>query len=247
MAENQNQNQNQNQLAEKQNVQLMLSPVYQAQKHFEVIQRMAIMYTQSTIVPQTYRDNIGNCVIAIDMAQRMQANPLMVMQNLYIVHGNPSFSSKFLIACINASGRFTPLRYEWLGKRGTDDYGCRCYAYESSDTEHKEPLYGSWISIKMAKAEKWTEKNGSKWLTMPDQMLMYRAAAFWQRAYAPEISMGFLTKEEYEDAEIVDDKPAEVKRDEENAAPKPEVDAADMIQEPEQVEVKEEPIEKAPI
>jgi hypothetical protein len=38
-----------------------------------------------------------------------------------------------------------------------------------------------------------------------------------------------------------------VKRDEENAAPKPEVDAADMIQEPEQVEVKEEPIEEAPI
>lgn len=99
----------------------------------------------------------------------------------------------------------------------------------------------------MAKAEKWTEKNGSKWLTMPDQMLMYRAAAFWQRAYAPEISMGFLTKEEYEDAEIVDDKPAEVKRDEENAAPKPEVDAADMIQEPEQVEVKEEPTELPPI
>lgn len=237
-------NQNQLQVSEQQNVQLMLSPVYQAQKHFEVLQRMAVMYTKSTIVPQTYRENVGNCVIAIDMATRMQANPLMVMQNLYIVHGNPSWSSKFLIACINASGRFTPLRYEWTGKKGTDDYGCRCYAYEVSDSEHKEPLYGSWVSIKMAKAEKWTDKNGSKWLTMPDQMLMYRAAAFWQRAYAPEIGMGFLTKEEYEDIEpIIDDKPAEVKRDEENAAPKPEVDAAQIIQEP---EVKEEPAEEQP-
>jgi hypothetical protein len=51
----------------------------------------------------------------------------------------------------------------------------------------------------MANKEGWTKKSGSKWLTMPDQMLIYRAAAFWQRAYAPEISMGFLTKEEIED------------------------------------------------
>ena len=238
---------NQIQLAEQSNVQLLLSPVYQAQKHFETVQRMAKMYTQSTIVPQTYRDNIGNCVIAIDMAQRMQANPLMVMQNLYIVHGNPSFSSKFLIACINASGRYTPLRYEWAGKRGTDEYGCRCYAYEVSDTEHKEPLYGSWVSIKMAKAEKWTDKAGSKWITMPDQMLMYRAAAFWQRAYAPEISMGFLTKEEYEDADVIEEKSAETIRDEENAEARPVINASQMMQDAEEVkaeEVKEEPEDK---
>ncbi len=231
---------NQIQPAEQNNVQLLLSPVYQAQKHFETVQRMAQMYTTSTIVPQTYRENLGNCVIAIDMAQRMQANPLMVMQNLYIVHGNPSFSSKFLIACINASGRYTPLRYEWAGKRGTDDYGCRCYAYEASDTEHKEPLYGSWVSIKMAKAEKWTDKAGSKWLTMPDQMLMYRAAAFWQRAYAPEISMGFLTKEEYEDADIIDEKSAEAIRDEENAAHREAINADAIITPAEPAEPAEE-------
>ena len=61
--------------------------------------------------------------------------------------------------------------------------------------------------MEMAEKEGWTKKAGSKWLTMPDQMLIYRAAALWSRAYAPEISMGFLTKEEAEDAvfeEIVD-------------------------------------------
>ena len=61
--------------------------------------------------------------------------------------------------------------------------------------------------MEMADKEGWTKKSGSKWLTMPDQMLIYRAAAFWSRAYAPEISMGFHTKEEAEDSvfeEIVD-------------------------------------------
>ncbi len=183
----------------KQMAEFQLTPVGQQLKRFEITQRMAQMYQTSTIVPQSYAGNIGNCAIAIDMAMRMNANPLMVMQNLYIVHGNPSFSSKFLIATINACGKFTPLRYEFKGKEDSDAWACRCYAYEISDREHKEPLYGDWVSIGMAKVEGWSTKNGSKWRTMPGQMLRYRAAAFWQRVYAPEISMGFLTTEEYQD------------------------------------------------
>lgn len=96
-----------------------MTPVGQTVKQFEVMQRMANMYTTSTIVPDTYKGNVGNCVIALDMAMRMGCNPLMCMQNLYIVHGNPAFSSKFLIATINASGRFSPLRYEFKGEEGT--------------------------------------------------------------------------------------------------------------------------------
>lgn len=179
--------------------QFALTPIGQQVKQFETQQRMAQMYSTSTIVPDTYRGNLGNCVIAIDMAMRMNANPLMIMQNLYIVHGNPSFSSKFLIATINASGRYSPLRYEWRGKEGSEERACRVCAYEAWDREHKEPLYGDWVSIKMAKAEGWYEKSGSKWKSMPDQMLRYRAAAFWQRVYCPEISMGLMTAEEYED------------------------------------------------
>lgn len=182
--------------------ELLANPAYLATQIFETQQRMAKMYTTSSIVPDTYRNNIGNCVIAIDMAQRMQANPLMVMQNLYIVHGNPSWSSKFLISCINSCGRFSPLRYEFKGKEGGKDWACRAFAFEKSDVNHQEPLYGDWITMQMAEKEGWTSKAGSKWMTMPGQMLRYRAAAFWQRVYAPEISMGFYTKEEVEDGAI---------------------------------------------
>jgi hypothetical protein len=37
---------------------------------------------------------------------------------------------------------------------------------------------------------------------MPNQMLRYRAAAFWQRVYCPEISMGLLTAEEADDIAV---------------------------------------------
>lgn len=188
----------------KQQAEFAMTPVGQTVQQFEVMQRMGKMYASSTIIPDIYRNNLGNCIIALDMAMRMGANPLMTMQNLYIVHGNPAFSSKFLIATINASGRFSPLRYEFKGEEGTPSYSCRCIAYEASDKEHKEPLEGDWISIEMANKEGWSTKAGSKWKTMPNQMLRYRAAAFWQRVYCPEISMGLMTKEEYEDIQDVE-------------------------------------------
>lgn len=170
---------------------------------FELMQRVSKAFSASDLVPQQYRgsDKIANCMIAMDMAQRMGANPLMVMQNLYIVHGTPSWSSKFLIATINASGRYSSLRYEWKGEPGKPDYGCRAWAVELATGER---LDGIWVTWDMVNAEGWSKKNGSKWLTMPDQMFVYRAAAFWQRAYAPELGMGLQTVEDVHDGLVLD-------------------------------------------
>ena len=188
----------------KQAAEYALTPAGQIAKQFEIAQRKGQMFASSTIVPDTYKGNVGNCIIALEMAERMGAVPLMVMQNLYVVYGQPAFSSKFLIASINASKRFSPLRFEFKGEEGKNSYGCRCYAYEAHDREHKEPLYGDWITMEMATKEGWVNKNGSKWVSMPNQMLRYRAAAFWQRVYCPEISMGLHTVEELNDIQDVD-------------------------------------------
>lgn len=218
----------------KQKAEFALTPVGQMLRQFETLQRMGQMYAQSTIVPDTYNaigifNNLlkkereipgnqpdipalqkqaqgialANCAIALDMATRMNANPVMVMQNLYIVHGNPSWSSKFLIATINTCGRFMPLMYECNNEKG-DKYGWRCYTYATDDKERKNRLDGTWITWEMVKSEGWDTKKGSKWGTMPEQMFKYRAAAFWQRMYAPEISMGFNTVEENQDIQDVE-------------------------------------------
>lgn len=169
---------------------------------FELMQRVAKGFASSTLVPAAYQGNIANCMIALNMAQRIGADPLACMQNLYIVHGSPAWSSKFLIATVNACGRYSSMRYEWKGEPGTDEYGCRAWAVEK---ETGERLNGIWVTWAMVKAEGWNAKNGSKWKTIPDQMFVYRAAAFWQRAYAPELSMGLTTQEEAED--IIDVRP----------------------------------------
>lgn len=163
---------------------------------FELTLRIANMLGSSTLVPKDYQNNIPNCAIALNMAHRIGADPLMVMQNLYIVHGRPGWSSQFLIAGFNSCKRFSSLRYEFFGDKGKDTWGCRAWAIELSTSEK---IIGADITIAISKAEKWYEKNGSKWQTMPQQMLMYRAASFLIRAYAPEITMGLQTAEEIGD------------------------------------------------
>lgn len=160
---------------------------------FELMQRIAKGFSSSTLVPKEYQGNVANTMIALSMAQRIGADPLMVMQSLFIVHGRPSWSSKFLIATFNACGRFTSMRFRFQGTEGQDDWGCQAYATERATGNEIE---GAWVTIKMAKAEGWYSKNGSKWQTMPGVMLRYRAASFMVNANAPELSLGLRTVEE---------------------------------------------------
>lgn len=163
---------------------------------FELAQRAAKLLASSSLVPKEYQGNIPNCVIALNMAQRVGADPLMVMQNLVIVHGKPTWSSQFLIATVNTCGRFSALRYEFFGKQGTDEWGCRAWAVEKATGEK---LVGTDVTIAISKKEGWFAKNGSKWQSIPQQMLMYRAGSWWTRAYAPELSMGLHTADEMRD------------------------------------------------
>ena len=169
---------------------------FNSNQGFELMQRGARLLAASTLVPTTYQNNLPNCVIALNMASRLGADPLLVMQNLYVVHGRPAWSAQFLIATFNQCGRFSAIRYRWSGTEGKDDWSCQAYATEK-DT--REVITGPVISIALAKKEGWDSKAGSKWKTIPQLMLMYRAAAWLVRTHAPELSMGLQTAEEVGD------------------------------------------------
>lgn len=213
---------------------------------FELSQRVAKMLSSSTLVPEQYRsvikvkagkdqsgqwmyrdeenpNGLSNCIIALNMANRMGADPLMIMQNLYLIEGRPSWSSQFIMASINSCGRFSALRFdlEDLGEKEVEyqetvwsnrqkqtvtkkikiqNFACTAWAIER---ETGERLNSSKITIEMAVKEGWYQKNGSKWQTMPEQMLRYRAASFFGRVYAPELLMGLKSAEEEQD-QIID-------------------------------------------
>lgn len=169
---------------------------------FENSWRVAQALSLSTMIPAIYRGSPANCLVALDMKQRIGASILAVMQNLHIVNDKPGWGGSFLIASTNQCGRFTALRFEFRGSEGAKDRACRAWAIEK---ETGDRLDGAWITWPMVDGEGWSKKTGSKWLTMPEQMFMYRAAAFWVRTHAPEIAMGLQTVDEIEDVIDVGD------------------------------------------
>jgi len=180
------------------NTQSQLTPFADVQS-FESSQRMAKALATSDLVPKQFSGNLGNTLLALEMSNRLNMPVFSVMQNLYVIHGKPSFSASFMIALVNSSNRFdTPLLFEYNEERTS------CYAY-AMQGENK--IKGSTVTMQMAQQEGWLSKNGSKWKTMPELMLMYRAGTFFARAYVPDLLMGMKSQEEVLDveAEIVDD------------------------------------------
>lgn len=158
--------------------------------------KIANMLSKSTLVPQNYAGNPVNCMIAMEMTQRTNFPLLMVMQNLYVIQGKPSWSGQFCTAVVNASGRFTPLSFVRLTNEDGSTKGYYAKATRLSDGSVCE---GSPVDWDMVKNEGWLNKSGSKWKTMPDLMFHYRAAAFFVREHCPDLLCGLQTAEEVQD------------------------------------------------
>ena len=172
-----------------------LTTVFSSAATFEMAQRMGKLLSESDLVPNAYRGNLSNCVIALELAQRTGAPPFAVMQNLNIIQGKPSWSAEFVIAMLNTCGRFSPLRFSQKGK---DVETMEVCAY-SHDIATGEKITGSPVSLELARAEGWLNRTGSKWKSMPEQMLRYRAATFFARLYAPDLLSGMRTADELRD------------------------------------------------
>lgn len=188
--------------------------IFGTSDNFTMAFQMAKALASSTIVPRDYQNNPSNCLIAIEQAQRLGVSPMMVMQNLYVIQGRPSWSSKFLIAAINNSGKFDmELQFDEKNDADGKPYSCLCWTQRNG-----RRVEGMEVNMDMAKAEGWLSKNGSKWRTMPKLMLRYRAASFFSSLNCPELTLGLYTQEEAMDTTFRDGKydadPMELSKDE---------------------------------
>jgi len=188
--------------------------VFSGIQAFEEAQRIAKALASSTLIPPAFQGQQGfaNCLVALEIANRMRISPFLAMQHLHVIHGRPSWSSSFIIAMVNGCGRFSPLRFEITGEGDS----LACYA-RATDLASEQELKGPTITMAMAKKEGWSTKAGSKWATMPELMISYRAAAFWGRLYASDLLLGLQTQEEVIDVQPVTVKAVAPSLDELNA------------------------------
>lgn len=172
--------------------------IFGTSDNFIMADQMAKAIASSTIVPKEYQGNVANGLIAIEISQRLKTSPLMVMQNLNVIQGRPSWSAQFLIAMVNGSGKYDmELQFDEKQDKDGKPYSCQCWTEKNG-----RKITGIVVDMNMAAAEGWLQKNGSKWKTMPQVMLRYRAASFFARMNCPELTLGYYTKDEaYEIAE----------------------------------------------
>jgi hypothetical protein len=205
---------------------------------FELTYRVAKALSATSMVPPQYRQviqkyntdgtpkgapienpsGIANTMVALNMAARLNTDVLMLMQSLVVVEGRNSWSAQWVIAQIEASPKYTGLRWtvvnkgpkkisytenEWIDgvkqvaiKEVTlDNIEWTAWTTRASDSE---PIR-SVVDMEMAVKEGWYQRKGSKWQTIPDQMGKYRSATFLGRLTVPDRLLGLGTEEEIRD------------------------------------------------
>ena len=170
--------------------------------------KRATYLSKSDLVPDTYKNKPENCLIALDVANQARISPFTVMQQLYIVKGKPSWSGQMAISLVNSCGRFSPLEFTFVGEEGTSSWGCFA---STTRLANGKKVVSEVITMQMAKDEGWLDKAGSKWKTMPNQMLQYRAGAFFARVHCPDVLLGLYTVEELKDIGKGEDEPQKEK------------------------------------
>lgn len=170
-------------------------------KTFNTTYKMAKILSQSTILPEKYRNKPGDCMLLIDIANLKRTSPLIVAQLSQVVKGNFTWSGQGCKSMIDGCGKYISSDYIEVGERDKDTWG---YYLQAVDQNGKI-VNGVSVTIAMAKSEGWYGRN-EKWKNMPELMLKYRCASFFAKTECPSVLMGFQTTEEIEDVLPADDK-----------------------------------------
>ena len=171
-------------------------------QRFEEAKQIAKMLSDSSMLPKHFQQSVPNCMILLNLADRMRIDPFMLAQNMYIVYNKPGIESKLLIALIEGHGKFGPLKFKFTesgkvtSKKVKRPDSCLAYATE---LKTGEVIEGPTVTWELVEAEGWSKKDGSKWETMPEMMFMYRASAFFGRVYDPGAILGLRTAEELDE------------------------------------------------
>lgn len=214
-------------------------------QRFDIIQKAADNLSKCTYLPDSLKGKVNDCSILIELSILSQIPAFLLAQEVYVVHNRFSFSSKFIIGQIRK--RFPTFDWEMSGEIGDMGEVRRVQKKDAQGNPVKDfkgnPIYdneivsqgrtclayaidkdgrridGIPVSMGMAKAEGWYDKSGSKWQTMPEAMLRYRAASFFKNFVCPDVVMGIKSVEEIVDTfdpefEVVEDapRPSVVKR-----------------------------------
>lgn len=160
---------------------------------FAHAQRVANAFAASGLVPAAYAEKPAACLIALDLASRLDVAPLTVMQNTFVVGGRPGFSVEFLTALTIQRGKFKePITYTTAGNVADGSLEVTAHTVLSNGVK-----VSAKVTLAEARADGWAKN--AKYNSIPERMLTKRAAGYLIGLYAPDVKLGLPTVEELHD------------------------------------------------
>ena len=129
---------------------------------------------------------IANATAAVLQGLTLGVDPLVALQQIYIIHGRPGMYAKFMVALVQAHG------HEVWTEDLTETRAVVCGRRKGS--QHTERIT---ITMDMARKAKWT--SNAKYQETPQDMLWARAAARVCDRIASDVLKGVASVEEIQD------------------------------------------------
>lgn len=163
--------------------------------------RVAKCFSLSGLVPAHFQGKPEACMIALMYAEQLGEHPMLLFQEISVINGRPSTSARFAIARANKSGMLKgPIT--WKSKGTGDALEVQARAVLATTGEEITAV----VTMKEATADGWTRN--SKYKSIPEQMLRWRAATRLIGLYLPEVLFGMGVKEEVETVRVREEAPA---------------------------------------
>lgn len=156
---------------------------------------------------------VANCMLVLGQAMRWKMDPYNVAGETYVVSGKLSYQGKLIAAVVNARGRLAaPLDVIYSSGKGDSlaavIYGSksvipatakelfRKYANDEDYEALTELKFLGVMAIRVTVGQ--CKTNNGMWAKDPAQKLFYTGATKWARRYCPELMLGVLTDEDFE-------------------------------------------------
>lgn len=149
--------------------------------------RYAQAVAVAPLLPESFRQQPANILIAMEVADALGKRPFMVMQEMAVISGRPSFSAKFMRGLVRDAGH--RLRESYT------DGVARCEIVRKDDPEFSH--VSTWDEPKARQHDYWGKGH---WKKNPELMLKNRALSECVREACPEVLGGVAyTPDEVED------------------------------------------------
>ena len=154
--------------------------------NMEDAMKAASMLAESNMVPNAYKGQPGDTLVAMMMGSELGLNPIQSLQNIAVINGRPCIYGDAMLALVQNHPSFSSIDESFDSSTMT----ATCTVTRKSSKPHTQ----TFSQADATTAGLWSKQG--PWQTSPKRMLCMRARGFALRNQFADALLGLITTEE---------------------------------------------------